>query len=163
MTVTPKIEIELDENRADFACGETLRGRVGWTLAAPPASVEIRLKWTTSGRGTTDGCTVQTLAIKFGGSQSPFARDLNEQLPIASAPFEFIVPAEPHSFAGTLVALSWSLEAVAWPQGLWAPVKASAAITVSASGAGALQLPRVSVPEDHFERLRDEWRAARTR
>ena len=159
MTIIPRVEIELDDARTDHASGETLRGRVSWTLASAPAAVEVRLGWTTSGRGTPDSCVVRTLAIEFGGSDSPFAGDLNQQVPVASAPFELRAPDAPHSFAGTLVALEWSVEALAWPQGAWAPLRASVAITVSARGEGALELPRVEVVEGSFEHLRDEWRA----
>ena len=82
-----------------YTPGETLRGEVSWKvdLLKNSEGGEIRLFYYTSGKGTRDVETVETIsvAIKIGSG---------------SQPFEFHLPSEPYSFSGKLVSLIWAVE-----------------------------------------------------
>ena len=92
--------VELDGGRSTFKPGERVEGQASWELAEPPRSLEVRLFWTTSGRGDEDQ---EIVAV--------------EQVPSPAASgwtrFSFQLPAGPYSFSGRLVSLAWALEVVA--------------------------------------------------
>ena len=92
--------VELDGGRSTFRPGERVEGQASWELAEPPRSLEVRLFWTTSGRGDEDQ---EIVAV--------------EQVPSPAASgwmrFSFQLPPGPYSFSGQLVSLAWALELVA--------------------------------------------------
>ena len=92
--------VELDGGRGAFRPGDRVEGQASWELAEPPRSLEVRLFWTTSGRGDEDQ---EIVAV--------------EQVPSPSATgwtrFSFQLPPGPYSFSGQLVSLAWALELVA--------------------------------------------------
>ena len=70
------------------------------SAAEPPRSLEVRLFWSTSGRGDSD---VEVVAV--------------EEVPSPAASgwvrFGFQLPPGPYSFSGRLVSLAWAVELVA--------------------------------------------------
>ncbi|HEV7406254.1 MAG TPA: hypothetical protein VGO11_25120 [Chthoniobacteraceae bacterium] len=99
------IRLGLRENRISFAPGEVIAGAVDWELQAVPKKAEVRLGWTTVGKGTTDSQIVDRVVF-----QELRATDLRT--------FEFTAPAEPYSFSGKLVSLVWNVELVLQPKDL---------------------------------------------
>lgn len=93
------IEVQIDGGRDAFVPGDTLRGTLHWTAEASPDAVELRLLWTTEGRGDRDVGVVQRLRIEAPG-------------PTGSSAFRFELPSGPWSCSGRLVSISWALEAV---------------------------------------------------
>jgi hypothetical protein len=98
----PTLVIHIRENRTAFSPRETVAGEVSWQADSPPHSAELRLLWSTSGRGLTDIGTVET--IPFPNPQA-----------IETRPFAFTLPEGPYSFSGTLITLAWALELVIQP------------------------------------------------
>jgi hypothetical protein len=95
----PKLTLETDEQRTAFAPGHLIRGVAGWELDAPPAWVELRLFWRTTGRGDSN------LAVA--------ATQRWEQPPAVDAQlFAITAPLGPLSFSGKLICLQWGLELV---------------------------------------------------
>ena len=93
----PSASIQITDQRTAFSPGETVTGKVTWQLDSPPGSAELRLVWSTSGRGITDFDIVQT--VPFSDPQSSDTR-----------PFTLTLPDAPYSFSGTLITLVWTLE-----------------------------------------------------
>lgn len=99
------LEIKVDYDNTQFTPGETITGNLTWMAPAGTNEVALRLFWFTQGRGTQDIKLVdeRTWPVSpSGGSQG------NEK-------FAFPLPAEPYSFSGKLITLTWALEAVALP------------------------------------------------
>jgi hypothetical protein len=92
--------VELDGGRSAFSPGERVEGQASWELPEPPQSLEVRLFWSTSGRGDTDQ---EVIAV--------------EPVPSPAASgwvrFSFQLPPGPYSFSGQLVSLAWAVELVA--------------------------------------------------
>jgi hypothetical protein len=109
--------VELDGGRNAFRPGERVEGQVSWELPEPPRSLEVRLFWSTSGRGDTD---VEVVAV--------------EEVPAPAASgwvrFGFQLPPGPYSFSGQLVSLAWAVELVASHEDM----AASAPIVVGPEG-----------------------------
>jgi hypothetical protein len=99
------LRIEIEGGRRNFSPGETIAGRVSWTLDADPQTAELRLFWYTSGKGTQDVQVVVTLP--FGSPQRSDRRD-----------YRFALPQEPYSCSGALVSIIWALELIVEPKGL---------------------------------------------
>jgi hypothetical protein len=81
---------------------ETVSGTASWTVAATPASAELRLVWYTAGKGTVDVSVVDTITFS-----TPRRSD--------SRSFSFALPLGPYSFSGKLISLVWALELVVEP------------------------------------------------
>lgn len=96
------LEIDLRERRTNFSPGETLSGEVSWQLQNAAHAIELRLFWFTSGKGTSDVSVEQTRRF-----EAPALTGKHD--------FSFHLPLAPHSFAGTLIELTWALEAVVMP------------------------------------------------
>jgi hypothetical protein len=96
------LRLGLRENRTSFAPGELIAGAADWACDRPPKKVEVRLAWTTIGKGTTDSEIVESHVFP-----DPQATDLRT--------FEFTAPEEPYSFSGKLVSLIWAVELVVEP------------------------------------------------
>ena len=100
------VEIEVLYDLKEFTPGDSLSGQVRWTsVARPVEEVVLRLFWYTSGRGTSDSDIVDERQWRpvAGGS--------------GSEAFTFQLPWMPFSFSGSLVSLTWALEAVLRPAG----------------------------------------------
>lgn len=99
-----ELRIDIDGDRRWFLPGETVAGRSVWRLDRDAESVELRLFWYTSGKGTEDVTivdSVRTEAAAMAGEQG----------------FSFPLPHGPYSFSGSLITLTWALELVALPLG----------------------------------------------
>lgn len=97
-----ELEIRPDGGRTTFEPGEEIAGTVAWRGAEAPATVELRLFWWTSGKGTRDLEVVAQQTF-----EAPLPRD--------ERPFRLRLPTTPVSFSGGLITLSWGLELVAEP------------------------------------------------
>ena len=111
------MKVEIDGGRAAFAPGERVEGLASWELQEPPAELEVRLFWCTSGRGTEDQSVVAVEAVPAPAA-SGWVR------------FSFALPPGPYSFSGRLVSLGWAVELVAPRE----KVAASASIVVGPEG-----------------------------
>lgn len=96
------LQLGLRENRTAFAPGEELAGAALWELESAPTLAEVRLVWSTKGKGTEDAAVVAT--IRF---EAPQAGD--------TRPFSLRLPASPYSFSGKLISLLWAVELVLQP------------------------------------------------
>jgi len=110
------LRIDTDEGRRWFLPGDTVSGRVSWRLEEPCETVEVRLFWHTSGKGTEDVEIVDSLVFSEGGVHGDRA-------------FSFSLPLGPYSFSGTLITLTWALELIALPGGDVARVEITVAPT----------------------------------
>ena len=123
----PSAAIHITDQRTAFSPHETVTGQVSWQLDVPPKSAELRLVWSTSGRGISDGSVVQ--AVPFAAPQ-----------PTESRPFTITLPDAPYSFSGSLISLTWVLELVIGSGDLVESVE-----IVVGPGGNAVSLPRVSL------------------
>ena len=97
------LRIDLGEARPAFAPGDEVRGSVKWARAFPPELIELKLIWTTSGRGSEDVEVVETIAF-----ENPELEGMRS--------FRLRLPDSPYSFSGKLVSLTWMLELVVRPE-----------------------------------------------
>lgn len=118
------IQLDLRENRTAYSPGEELVGAALWELDAPPTLAEVRLVWSTKGKGTEDAAVAATVAF-----DAPRAGD--------TRPFVLRLPAAPYSFSGKLISLVWAVELVLQPGARCERVE----IVVAPGGAEVL-LPR---------------------
>lgn len=117
------ITINLENQRWAFEPGEKVAGEVAWNLQRAVNAMEIRLKWSTSGKGTRDSGMVRTMVMNgppISGVQQ----------------FSFDVPPGPYTFSGRLVSLAWVIEAATVPE-----YQASERPIVIAPGAAEIVLP----------------------
>jgi hypothetical protein len=104
MNPADQIAIFLAGDRSAFRPGETLKVSALWALGAAPASLEARLFWRTTGKGTEDLVIVAQQEVA-----TPAAA--------GEGSFEFTLPEAPWSFSGKLISLLWAVELVAEPDG----------------------------------------------
>ncbi len=123
------IRLGLRENKTAFRPGETIAGAVLWEFAKAPTSAEVRLVWSTRGKGTEDGETVEVVTL-----DAPPAADTRE--------FSFQAPNGPYSFSGTLIAVLWAVEFVAEPGSEFERIE-----IVIAPDAREITLPRIEQPK----------------
>lgn len=97
------IRVETNDGTTSFRPGDTVEGTVRWQLAEAPESVELRLFWSTEGKGDQDVTVMETVSF-----DNPAALDRRI--------FRIRLPDGPYSFSGKLITLSWALEAVALPK-----------------------------------------------
>jgi len=100
-----QMTIEIEGSRRAFSPGDTLSGRVNWTLEHDPKSAELRLFWYTAGKGTQNVGIQNT--ITFDNPTLHERRD-----------FRMILPNAPFSCSGSLVSIVWALELIVEPGGL---------------------------------------------
>jgi hypothetical protein len=96
------LRIKTETGETAFRPGAVLAGVADWKLDHPArhgATIELRLLWYTSGRGTPDVSLVETVQFENPGQEE-------------QRTFRFQLPEGPYSFAGSLVTLDWALEAV---------------------------------------------------
>ena len=98
------LEISLGERHA-FEPGEEIEVGVGWKLRESAKSIELRVVWNTSGKGTQDVEVAHREVFEF-----PSAEDRRRAT--------LTLPREPYSFSGRLVSVMWALELVALPSGV---------------------------------------------
>jgi hypothetical protein len=96
------LHIDIESGKRNFSPGDTLAGRVSWTVDTDPRSAELRLFWYTSGKGTQNVGLVQT--IPFGAPQRSDRRE-----------FRIPLPQEPYSCSGSLISIIWALELIIEP------------------------------------------------
>jgi hypothetical protein len=111
------LHLELADGKTKFRPGETVEGVAFWELPERPTAIEVRLYWTTQGKGTVDVEVVQS--ARFDGVAAQDRR-----------PFRLTLPPSPYSVSGILVSIVWGIELVTEPKG----ENASAALTVSPTG-----------------------------
>lgn len=92
-------QIELDNGIVAFKPGDTVTGIAMWQLDNRPKDLEINLFWYTTGKGTRDIETVDSLHF-----DNPKTSDAQN--------FEFQVPVGPYSFSGTYISVNWAIELV---------------------------------------------------
>lgn len=97
-----EMRIEIAGGQGAFRPGETLEGTASWELDAAGKAVEVRLFWTTEGKGTVDVEVVDK--VRFEAVSAVERRD-----------FRFVLPKSPYSFSGKLISLLWGVEVVAVP------------------------------------------------
>ncbi len=85
-----------------FDPGSEIELYIGWEFENDPSSIEVRLVWSTSGKGDQDLKVVQKIVL-----ESPPNR---EERPVLIA-----LPWGPYSFSGKLISLVWGIELIAFP------------------------------------------------
>lgn len=96
------MQIDITAGRTAFEPGDEIDLTLSWNLAEAPESVELRLVWSTAGKGTTDLEVVQTMPFEFPS-------------PMETRRTSITLPASPYSFSGKLITLQWALELIAFP------------------------------------------------
>ena len=97
------ISIQLNDQRTAYAPREKVSGKVTWQLDKTPESGELRLIWSTSGRGNRE-ITRSPETIPFPNPQATETRS-----------FTITLPEGPYSFSGTLITLTWTIEVAFQP------------------------------------------------
>jgi hypothetical protein len=95
------LRVDLADDRRAFKPGESLDGRVCWSVNAATAA-ELRLFWYTRGKGTEDVGLVDTIAFP-------------DPQPADQRTFRFALPEAPFSFSGTLISIIWAIELIVEP------------------------------------------------
>jgi hypothetical protein len=101
--MTSQGTITLENGDGAFRPYDEIRGTVAWELEALPKSIELRLFWFTSGRGTPEAGVVEMRSL-------PASLQGEER-------FSFSLPGSPYSLSGKLIQFTWALELVAEPLG----------------------------------------------
>jgi hypothetical protein len=97
--------ISLTLDRTTFTPSETLTGTVSWQNESRRGrSIVIRLFWFTQGKGSEDLECVDERVIDSPPSEGQEA-------------FAFTLPDYPWSYDGTLIAITWAVEAAIEPRG----------------------------------------------
>ena len=96
------LTLETADNRTTFHPGETLELIATWELDTPPEALELRLTWYTLGKGDSDYCIVEKVAI-----ESPVAAGTHNA--------SIALPHGPYSYSGKLVSIAWSVALVVLP------------------------------------------------
>lgn len=103
--MSASIKIQVDYDNTEFTPGDTISGTVSWQPTQGTKSIALRLFWFTSGRGTQDINMISELEWPTSSNATG-----------GSEKFSFVLPNEPYSFSGQLIALSWAIEAVKLPE-----------------------------------------------
>ena len=98
------LQLILPDNRTSFEPGESIQVLAEWMLEPSVTAIELRLMWTTSGKGGTDQQIVQRWPF-----ENPTLRE--------SKIVDVKLPDSPYSFSGKLISLSWTFELIAQPFG----------------------------------------------
>lgn len=97
--------IEVRLNSDTVSPGDAVTGTVTWSLdSSRVAKVAIRLFWFTQGKGSEDLEVVEEKVVDSPALSS-------------SETFSFTAPAFPWSYSGTLMAITWAVEAAVDPGG----------------------------------------------
>ena len=122
----PSVSLHLAGQHTAFSPRETIAGQASWQLDAPPKSAELRLFWSTSGRGKEEQGIVQSISFPSPGATE-------------TRPFTLTLPEAPYSFSGTLMTLTWTLELLVQPGNYSDGID----ITI-APGSRTISLPRLN-------------------
>jgi hypothetical protein len=98
------LHLETLDHRGSYRPGDVVEGVAGWEAAdgKPPAGVEVRLFWHTTGKGDEDVGIADTARF-----ENPAAADAQRYM--------LQLPVVPYSFSGRLISLQWSLELIVQP------------------------------------------------
>ncbi len=96
------LQIDLSGGQTAFEPGDEVEMTLSWELDEAPESIELRLVWSTSGKGTTDLEVVMTVPFEF-----PYSSETRRT--------SLVLPASPYSFSGKLITLQWAFELIAFP------------------------------------------------
>lgn len=129
------IRLGLRENKTVFAPGETISGAALWEFPERKKRIEVRLVWSTRGKGTEDGTTVETVSLNTSSAAD-------------TGTFSFTAPNAPYSFNGTLIALIWAVELVVSPGDEFERIE----ITIAPSGS-EIVLPKIEQPKSKVPRF----------
>lgn len=94
--------LETLDHQTRFHPGDVISGIAGWELEPIPDSVEVCLFWHTSGKGDRDVGIADRVHLSATGATD-------------AQPFRLQAPAEPYSFSGRLITLTWSIELIVEP------------------------------------------------
>lgn len=97
-----ELEIQLADQDRSCEPGATLRVPISWRFDEQQTGLELRVVWSTVGKGTQDLGIVYTESIEQPGIQD--SRVVTLELPRA-----------PYSFSGKLISVVWAMELVAFP------------------------------------------------
>jgi hypothetical protein len=97
-----KLSLKTADDRTGFEPGASIHVDAAWELDAEPSAMELRVAWTTQGRGTQDSWVVDTVRI-----DAPLRCERKQ--------ISLTLPREPYSFVGMYVSLMWALELVVLP------------------------------------------------
>jgi hypothetical protein len=122
------LSIQIRDQKSEFSPGERILGEATWQLDQQPKIVEMRLVWSSSGKGSSDSSVVETYS--FADPQMTETRSFN-----------FMLPNGPYSFRGTLIELKWHLHLFVEPSSENAVVEICVA-----PGGRAVVLPKISTP-----------------
>ncbi len=99
------LALTVDRSGGWYRPGEQVTGSCEWRLEGDATSLSIHLLWHTVGKGTQDVVVVASVVVaqpEVGGRRT----------------FSLQAPDDgPYSFSGTLISLSWAVEAVVEPGG----------------------------------------------
>lgn len=101
MSGSDLLSIDLTDNRTSLQPGEFISGQASWQVDRAK-SVQIRLFWYTSGKGTRDVQIINSITI-------------DDPQPAGRSDYRFQLPGEPYSFSGKLISLIWAVELVIEP------------------------------------------------
>ena len=128
--MSDRLQIDLLDGRTVYGPGDVVAGTLTWVLPKATKSLEVRLSWSTSGRGSQD--EEVAASVRF---EQPLEQDVQ--------PFELVLPMWPWSFSGALVSLMWQVEAAT----RWGGEQTRKRITVSPTGEEQT-LPRLPAVDD---------------
>jgi hypothetical protein len=100
------LTLELERSGAWYRPGETVSGSCAWRLEDDAASLTVHLLWFTEGKGTQDVAVLASERVER--PETAGRRSFSLELPVNA----------PYSFSGTLISLSWAVEAVVEPGGV---------------------------------------------
>jgi hypothetical protein len=124
------VRLGIRDNQTAFRPGDVIEGAALWEMDAAPESAELRLVWSTRGKGTEDSEVIATESFA-----APKAGDTRT--------FKLQLPAAPYSFNGQLISLIWAVELVINPGGHFDRIE-----VVVAPGGREIVLPKVTPSEE---------------
>jgi len=98
MADSDQLELRFPDGRTAFLPGESIDVDVQWQLSDPAIEVELRLVWSTAGRGTRNLEVVGRRTVGAGST--------------GQSRQKLRLPETPYSFSGQLISLLWGLELV---------------------------------------------------
>ena len=97
-----RMHIEPTGGTTNFAPGSQFEGKITWELDEEPESIELRLVWSTAGKGDRDLDVADVVTFDNPGRRG-------------SQSVELSLPRTPYSFSGKLISLIWAVELIAFP------------------------------------------------
>ena len=95
--------IELANGRTAYQPGETIRGFAAWRVDRELRRIVLHLSWRTEGVGTRNSGLAGQIVV-----DNPPSSGKHD--------FEFTAPRMPHSFAGRLLSILWTLDLFTEPE-----------------------------------------------